>query len=51
MRKLSRKEGNEANAFSLLEKSYKLEVKVYADERALGMISCLGPRPRKPIGG
>lgn len=47
----SGKEGDGANDFSLLEESYRLDVKVQADERALGMISCIGPPPRKPIGG
>lgn len=47
----SRKEGKGANAFSLLEESYRLEVKVQADLKALGLTSCLGPTPRKPIGG
>jgi hypothetical protein len=46
-----RKEGKGANAFSLLEESYRLEVKVQADLKALGLTSCLGPTPRKPIGG
>jgi hypothetical protein len=47
----SRKEGKGANAFSLLEESYRLEVKVQADLKALGLTSCVGPTPRKPIGG
>jgi hypothetical protein len=47
----SRKEGKGANAFSLLEESYRLEVKVRADLKALGMTSCLGPPPRKLIVG
>ncbi len=47
----SRKEGKGANAFSLLEESYRLEVKVQADLKALGMTSCLGPPPRKLIVG
>jgi len=47
----SRKEGKGANAFSLLEESYRLEVKVQADLKALGMTSCLGPPPRKLIIG
>jgi hypothetical protein len=47
----SGKGGKEANAFSLLEEPYRLAVKVQADLKALGMTSCLGPPPRKPIGG
>jgi hypothetical protein len=47
----SGKEGEGANAFSLLEEPYRLAVKVQADLKALGMTSCLGPTPRKPIGG
>jgi len=47
----SRKEGKGANAFSVLEESYRLEVKVQADLKALGMTSCLGPPPRKLIVG
>jgi hypothetical protein len=37
--------------FSLLEESYRLEVKIQADLKALGLTSCIGPPPRKPIGG
>lgn len=47
----SRKEGKGANAFSLLEESYRLEVEIQADLKALGMTSCLGPPPRKLIVG
>jgi hypothetical protein len=47
----SRKAGKGANAFSLLQESYRLEVKVQADLKALGMTSCLGPPPRKLIIG
>jgi hypothetical protein len=36
--------------FELLNDSYRLSAKVYADEKALG-ISCIGPPPRKPIAG
>jgi hypothetical protein len=62
MRKLSKqadkgaffsgKGGEGPNPFSLLEESYRLEVKVQADLKALGVTSsCLGSPPRKPIGG
>jgi hypothetical protein len=47
----SRRERDEANPFWLLEESYRLEVKVQADLKALGMTSCLGPPPRKLIIG
>jgi hypothetical protein len=47
----SRKKEKVANPFSLLEESYRLEVKVQADLKALGMTSCLGPPPRKLIVG
>lgn len=47
----SGKEGEGANPFSLLNKSYRLAVEVQADLKALGLTSCLGPTPRKPIGG
>jgi hypothetical protein len=43
--------GEGANAFSLLEESYRLEVKLQADLKALGLTSCLGPPPRKLIIG
>ena len=36
--------------FELLSDSYGLSVKVYDDEKALG-ISCISPAPRKPIAG
>ena len=61
MRKLSKqagngvffsgKEGKEAGDFSLFEESYRLEVKVQVDLKALGATTCIGPRPRKPIEG
>jgi hypothetical protein len=48
----SKKEGNGSNPLSLWEESYRLDVKVQADLKALGVTSsCIGPRPRKPIGG
>jgi hypothetical protein len=40
-----------ADAFSLMEESYRLEVKVQADLRALGLANCVGPPAREPIGG
>ena len=48
---LSRKEGKGDNSFSLLEDSYRLEVKARDDLKALGLTSCLGPTPREAIGG
>ncbi len=36
---------------SYFDQAYRLDVKVYADEKALGLYSCLGKPPRKPIGG
>jgi hypothetical protein len=42
---------NVANPISLIEDSYRLATKIYADKKALGLTPCLGPPPRKPIGG
>jgi hypothetical protein len=39
-----------AGTGSLVRKAHGLEVKVYADEKALG-IACLGRLPREPIEG
>jgi hypothetical protein len=36
---------------SYLDRAYRLNVRVYADEKALGLTSCLGPPPQKPIEG
>jgi hypothetical protein len=36
---------------SYLDQAYRLNVKVYADQRTLGLTSCSGARPRKPIEG
>jgi hypothetical protein len=47
----SGKGGKRANAFSLLEEPYRLAVRVQDDLQALGLTSCLGRTPRKPIGG
>lgn len=49
--KLANRKSNAPEAGSYLEKSYRLNVKVYADEKALGLTSCLGSPPRKPIEG
>lgn len=35
----------------LVEDVYQRQLDVYADARALRLPSCIGPRPRKPIGG
>jgi hypothetical protein len=50
MTKVSRKEGHVANVFSLMGEDYRLAVKVAADEKALGLTSCI-VRPQKPIEG
>ena len=34
-----------------MEKAYRLDVRAYDDEKALGLTACLGPPARKPIGG
>jgi len=39
-----------AGTASLVRKAHRLEVKVHADEKALG-IACLGRFPREPIEG
>jgi hypothetical protein len=36
---------------SFRDESHRLAVELAADEKALGLTSCLGPSPRKPIGG
>jgi hypothetical protein len=36
---------------SYLDKAYRLNVRVYTDEKALGLARCLGAPPRKPISG
>jgi len=36
---------------SYIDQVYRLNVKLYGDEKALGLTSCLGRPPRKPIGG
>jgi hypothetical protein len=48
MSQVPRKEGHPANAFSLMGENYRLAVKVAADEKALGLTSCI-VRPQKPI--
>jgi hypothetical protein len=45
------KDGIAANATELYEQFYRANVKVWADEKALGLNACMGPHPRKPIGG
>jgi len=45
------KDGIAANAPDLLERVFLTNVKVWADEKALGLTACMGARPRKPIGG
>ena len=44
-------DGIAANAPQLLEQSYRIDLKVSADEKALGLNACMGSHPRKPIGG
>lgn len=39
------------HAFESLEDLYHLDVRVYDDEKALGLSACLGPPPRAPISG
>lgn len=51
MGKVARKEGDVANALSYIDDAYRLDVKIAADEKAVGLTSCIGPPPRKPIGG
>ena len=46
-----KKGGTAAYALSFLEDSYRLDVKIRADEKALGLTSCIGSPPRKPIEG
>jgi hypothetical protein len=41
---------DEAKLSSLREESYRLEVEVYAEEKALG-IACFSNPPQKPIAG
>jgi hypothetical protein len=35
----------------VLERFYRLQLRIYDDVRALGLTSCLGKPPRAPIGG
>ncbi len=37
--------------FSLFEESYRLNLKVYEDAKAIGLTACIGQPPRKPIEG
>jgi hypothetical protein len=45
------KSGIAANALQLFEQPYRIDVKVWGDEKALGLNACMGPHPRKPISG
>ena len=45
------KDGIAADATELLDQFYRINLKVWTDERALGLNACMGPHPRKPIGG
>jgi hypothetical protein len=45
------KDGIAANALELFGWLYRTNVNVWADEKTLGLSSCVGPRPRKPTGG
>lgn len=42
---------SQRSPISLMEDAYRLEVKIYADKKALGLTSCLGSPPRKPVAG
>jgi hypothetical protein len=37
--------------WSLFTDAYQLNVKIFDDEKALGLVACLGSPPRPPIGG
>jgi hypothetical protein len=43
--------GHLPNALADLNESYRLAVKINADEKALGLVDCIGSPPRAPIGG
>lgn len=45
------KDDDPFHALSYMEESYRLDVKIDDDEQALGLDSCIGPRPRRPISG
>jgi hypothetical protein len=45
-----RKQDHIGDPMSYLTESYRLSIKVFDDEKALGLIGCIGPRPRPPIG-
>jgi hypothetical protein len=44
-------EGGAADPLNLLTEAYRLDVKIYTDEKALGLSSCAGSPPRAPVGG
>jgi hypothetical protein len=44
-------EGIVANTVELFEQLYRTNARLWADEKALGLNSCAGSPPRKPIGG
>lgn len=49
--KLHRTGYTPGNSFSILDEIYRADVKVQADLKALGLTSCIGRPPRKPISG
>jgi hypothetical protein len=51
MSNLSKKAFDLPHGTSYVEESYRLDVSVYTDAKALGLTSCIGRPPRKPIGG
>jgi hypothetical protein len=36
---------------ALLERSYQLRLQIYDDDKALGLVPCLGQPPRAPVSG
>jgi hypothetical protein len=36
--------------WSVFTEAYELDVKIFDDEKALGLVDCIGSRPRPPIG-
>lgn len=51
MKKVSNKGSGAADAISDIEEAYRLDVEIRTDLQAIGLASCTGPPPRKPIGG
>jgi hypothetical protein len=45
------KSGTFRSAADYIERSYRLELRIYDDAKALGLTRCLGKPPRRPIGG